>query len=218
MKKLMIALAVLGIAGFASADLLDGTFTGIATNSGTALNQDDAGELDQGWFVASTGFVQPTGTEMAWTRPDATATYSGSIGQIWSDTLTGNQQLTFDFTLLDIADLTTPTLHIEILAVDAGGFFRNGFPANDNLVTSISEWAIDLTTQSVGTYTSSAINFTPTAASSYYGIRMSFEVAADGGGADNIAIDNVSIVPEPATVGMLGLGALVSLLVRRIRG
>ncbi len=36
--------------------------------------------------------------------------------------------------------------------------------------------------------------------------------------AENDLVFSGTVVPEPATVGMLGLGALVSLLVRRIRG
>jgi len=44
-------------------------------------------------------------------------------------------------------------------------------------------------------------------------------LAAAGAGAERIDVDNFDIVavPEPATVGMLGLGALVALMVRRIR-
>ena len=34
---------------------------------------------------------------------------------------------------------------------------------------------------------------------------------------DNVSMD-VNVIPEPATVGMLGLGALVALLIRRVRG
>lgn len=35
---------------------------------------------------------------------------------------------------------------------------------------------------------------------------------------DNITIYDTTVVPEPATVGMLGLGALITLVVRRMRG
>ncbi len=42
-------------------------------------------------------------------------------------------------------------------------------------------------------------------------------VAVVGHGALTLGVDNVDIVPEPATVGLLGLGALIALMVRRIR-
>jgi len=42
-------------------------------------------------------------------------------------------------------------------------------------------------------------------------------VAVVGRGALTLGVDNVDIVPEPATVGLVGLGSLVALLVRRIR-
>ena len=54
-------------------------------------------------------------------------------------------------------------------------------------------------------------------AGSYYVLMQSDEGAVNGiDGRPELLVD-ITIVPEPATVGMLGLGALVALLVRKIR-
>ena len=48
----------------------------------------------------------------------------------------------------------------------------------------------------------------------YIGIKIKGDVGGVAG--NTLSLNNV-VVPEPATVGMLGLGALIALLVRRIR-
>jgi hypothetical protein len=50
--------------------------------------------------------------------------------------------------------------------------------------------------------------------------RVSFTDPLEGGGTGNAVVESVTvnaIIPEPATLGMLGLGALVTLVLRRMR-
>jgi len=55
-------------------------------------------------------------------------------------------------------------------------------------------------------------------AGSYYVFIQSDEGAANGiNGRPELLVD-ITVIPEPATVGLLGMGALVALLVRKIRG
>jgi hypothetical protein len=48
--------------------------------------------------------------------------------------------------------------------------------------------------------------------------RLTFSIYANGQNEKINGFELVQVVPEPATVGMLGLGALVTLLIRRMRG
>jgi len=65
-----------------------------------------------------------------------------------------------------------------------------------------------------GTFTHS---FTVAADDEYIGLIIASRDGNSGGGGASVAFDvtNISIIPEPATIGMLGFGALVSLLIRR---
>lgn len=106
---------------------------------------------------------------------------------------------------------TGEALHISFdQAVTITGLDFRNFEDGENInviigtTTNTVAWA-DLTNQS-----SDFVTNLSWAVSS--GTTISFEVV---GLADIIAVDAITVVPEPATVGMLGLGGLLAIMIRR---
>ncbi len=68
----------------------------------------------------------------------------------------------------------------------------------------------DFTVGAEATYTTSELDL-----SSYDGLVVAFGMKPGFGGEREAWVDNVSVVPEPATMSLLGLGGLVALRRRR---
>jgi hypothetical protein len=209
---------MLAIAGFVSANIVDGGFDAAVYKGSDFIDADI--DLDNGWVQARNNWTIVAGA-MEKTKGSA----GKGLGQAFTFSGTGTRTLKFDF--VNAIAGTSANSQVYLIGMTGSGNYVTG---NGNDEVKIGD-LLGLSKQpgTGGNYTPSYLISTVVTATggdgtfflsftasdtyaSYY-----FAVASGDNGVGSFTIDNVSIVPEPATVGMLGLGALVALLVRRIR-
>ncbi len=226
MKKMMMLIALIAVAGIAGASLINGDFTDTTLNTATRI--DPTVGTDAGWYQ-----------NLKWSLDGSVGKYRGNgganrrLGQMYSDSLsTGTYTLEFDWTYAAASGLWTDgDMHIVMygsalagsgMVLQDGLYLNQGYDTFGNAVGGSAnqvELLNDKTVFSGGAGFTDSGHFSVTfeADASYqtytFGITFGSNALTDG------TIDNVTItpVPEPATIGMLGLGSLVALMVRRLR-
>lgn len=219
MKKLVLGMVIAAAAFAVQADLVNGTFTnGIVENRATVT----LSHVDLGWYN-STGVISDNLGYLELGRGQFN-NQNYWHGQIWTDNnaTTGSQDVNFDVVLDQYSSgVSGAQVLIEIYGSDTAttvtpfDLQEGSAPGMDTAFTQIGSRLVYDVSGGTGSY-SASLNF----GSGYDYLAMRIGIYAtgqDGGWGEDIGIDNVSIVPEPATVGMLGLGALVALMTRRVR-
>lgn len=223
MKKWTIVIIAIVAVFAAQADLVNGGFdTGIVENRATIT----LSHVDLGWYNSTGVITDNLGyLELGRSQFNTTDYWHGQIFTDNNSTL-GSQTVAFDVVLDEYStkSVTGAQVLIEIWGSDTAttvtpfDLQEGSAPAMDAAFTQIGSRLVYDVSGGLGSY-SQTLDFGSTGYD-YIAIRIGvYATGLDGGWGEDIGIDNVSItaVPEPATVGMLGLGALVSLLVRRIR-
>lgn len=229
MKKWIVTILAVMSALVVQADLLNGGFD---TDDGNPNISGSLGAsaLDTGWHFNNAGNLQLSKTpymEMGRSEWNTAIYYNA---QLWTDVanMTGSGNVSFDVVLDEYTtkSVTGAGVTIEVYgANDALTGANWEFDTDEGAAPSMgSKWSLILSdtvdvSGGLGSYSTVSGTF---ADYNYLGIRIGiYATGQDGGWGEDIGIDNISVstvaVPEPATVGMLGLGALVSIFVRRIR-
>lgn len=186
MKKLTLSLSVLAMAGVASASLL--VPNGDFETPGGAL-----------WAAADgpATFSYPTtgGNPDGYGVIDATTGWGVLVGDLdlASNGLSGGDLVTITYDILDLAD-DTALSGIKIESWNGAGHISN---TGDVLLDPTTSWQtvqFDYTIESTATF----LKFVP--------------LSVAGG---NVGFDNVGVVPEPATLGLVGLAGGAMLFMRR---
>ncbi len=226
MKKLITLIAVVAITGVAAADIIkDWNFTAgaFSRTSSAALNLQNSGVADDtGWAV----YPEVWSYDAANNEADADVGGAGwagfrSIGQVIKTadvraySATDALQLKYDAAWTGGDDAT---LRVEIFGSSdtsfGGGLRLNYGGGLNNAVSlgSVDQVLSAATGVGTGTLDASIADW-----SSYTYLVVRISVGGAPGPVGTLDINSVDIVPEPATVGMLGLGAFVALIVRRVR-
>jgi hypothetical protein len=226
--------------GAGAAILIDGSFTNaleVSLDSNSISHNGPYDQTDVGW-VRST--IEPgnnytydtvTGT-LRWgpsgsVYGTSTTSFGQALGQINTDNKATTGEISFDF-VIDALDLNggseTLSMAIEVLywnGTDQTANNKidllNGNPA-DSWWTSLG-FVQTATITGAGTYTTGTVDL-----GSGYDVVAVRYVPLDNGTAgwmDYVTVSSISVnstVPEPATIGMLGFGMLVTLGIRRFRG
>lgn len=229
----LLAVAAMGVTGLQAQIVVDGGASGFAAIGSDANDLLDEANAGAGWI----GFAAGTPENNAWDPVSNaavrdTSLNSGSargLGQInaglTNPFATGSYTFTFDYTS---SGSTGMSLQYELWSWEnISGNPATGFGsgqrlnlANTNIPGDGSNWdvtplvsgTIDLGTSANGNVTQ---NFSVTTAlgnGDYWGVRFYTENLS---GSDSAAISNVTIIPEPGSLALLGLGATALLLRRR---
>ena len=193
MKKLTVSLALLAMAGVASANILvpngdfeaggaDWEVAGPATPSFPATGGNGGGyaALDSGtgWgvLVSNGGAPLPL-------------SYFG-LGLAPGDTIT------VEMDMIELAD-PTGTGGIKMESWTASGVISDSGDMNKGITSEWATYSWDYTIAAGATH----LKFVPLSVSG-----------------DHVGFDNVGVVPEPATLGLLGIAGLSIFVIRRMRG
>ena len=220
MKKLLIALAILAVASVAQAEIL-ATWNFQGTNStgvfgdGSMAGTIVAANIDSAVLSFGTDFVASTSGNNL--RANGTGWSAGGAGSALDLNGGGYIQLLltassgYELTVTDIAGRTagsgTGIGGAQRWAANSNGgayswVVEEGVTAND----TAAAWDI---TDTTGSTVGLRIFASPTAAAGSWGF-------AGNASAESIII-NGTVIPEPATMSLLGLGALAMVLRRKIR-
>ncbi len=214
MKKLMILIAMLAIAGTVSAALVTNGDFSSADRSDLTIKP--TGEMDV-WAYQSLDMHIVNG-ELSRTNGA-----SGAGFLIIADNVqgfTGEMTLDFDYSWID-TEGGIDVDNADFVMVQVYGWTKDPLTTTEKMVTYATTVPANaavlldvILDEGTGQFVSTSFDMTGI---NNYGIR--FISNGFDNSIDTLTIDNVemNVVPEPATVGMLGLGALVALLVRRVR-
>ncbi len=208
MKKLMILIAMFVIAGVASADVMNGDFSFAPMGEDNSLDGDT--DMDQGWFrnvqASTDAWTIIAGEAVRGT--DEGASHRG-FGQMF--THAGS----VSFVKFDYDAFAGNGLQVILVGYTGSGSYNSndGFRTANTAIPTGDNYTITTLVNETIASGSGSIQYDFTAGA-YDNYAIKFLAKGDDGAA---TVDNVTVVPEPATVGMLGLGALVALAIRRIR-
>ena len=233
MKKLLAGLSVLAMAFTASADLIinaDGTTTyNFNSWDGTA------GPAD--WDISASALIF-IGTDLGSSTAGGVRAYqdtAGSLGHSLGALGTGTYPaFTFGLTIQNNTGLEITSL---ALGFDVWQYRLNsgGRPSTITFSNSVGFSDVVFTAEatgtggakqpplSVGSAYSQSLSGLSIANGSSFTLEWAYDRGGGSGSAQGMAIDNVSItagttaIPEPATMGLLGLGALAIALRRKMR-
>lgn len=207
MKKLLVILAVLAVASIAQAELLaTWTFPGDGT-SGDAVEESGAANIDQVSFSALSRVELNQNTT------------SGFSGNNWIETDNG---MLFTVTVNSGYEIANTALAGRINGSNTGPanliWSVNGVDvagATASPLYSIADWSSTIGTLDSGVNTLllhavDNVNITSGTVASSGSIRLQTSMTISGD-------VQASAVPEPATMSLLGLGALAMVLRRKIR-
>jgi hypothetical protein len=244
---LVIALAGFALTvSTARASVVSGTHVDVAGTTGTNVNITAAGTLDWAYWdtSASSGISLPTNSKNGGTAISDASTVGGGTGRgsssdteamftftdgtsLTSGTAPGsgfgvsgifNNQLGSINTGISLA-ITLPTTDMYTIYLWTAEHRATGqLTVSLNGATSY----IAETTDTLGPNPKTSYLYTLTAKADTIGDVLNIELlttATDGNAYSTSVISGVAIsaVPEPATIGMLGLGTLVAVLIRRTR-
>ncbi len=237
MKKLMMMIAMFAIAGVASAALLNGDFS-----SGSGIMAKDSSivhmgvDADEGWWgegaYSTTETTAGQGGANGWlklTQRYGNSCYAGQYFDVGSLVVGQNYQLEFWYQVNGDLDNSDNVLSFTVgedngansgtTAWDRNNTNQRWQPKSGAVSTAdVLGETRDITGGTIGWTKVTSGNFQIDAGDEHIFVGLYIDnVRTDGSNEGFVGFDSVSIVPEPATVGMLGLGALVALLIRRIR-
>ncbi len=233
MKKLMILIAMFAIAGTVSAGLVSdpGFDSGITyvtnLNAGAVANNLDTG-YDIGEYNAADGWVHAGNvTDLGGYVSINNASGARAVGAVIHDQAATTGSMSFTVDLLDIAGDVQSGTSITMFAYGMGAgwstktwddYLAFAYVAPAKLIDAGGAVLLSQTitlSEITGAWDTFTADIDLGVGYEYVAVYL----VANGIGGSGVGVDNLDIVavPEPATVGMLGLGALVALLIRRVR-
>lgn len=220
MKKFITLIAILAIAGTASADLLDGDFQNgsLAANVSGAIVGDN--HLNIGWVNNQQFAIMTNGANIyidngwtSWTQPNALASQY-SFGQCWSDSGLGATDVV-KFDVVDEAYLSSvpdPKIFVEVFGAASAPTWEKLRVSNSTnyddgaLYVPLLYEDIDVSGGN-GSYNTASADLS---GYPYYAIRVSGKTSNEAWTGGFVGLDNFTIVPipEPTLLVLLGLGVL----------
>ena len=203
------------LSGFTcQADVVNGSFDSPVIYDASSINV--SSDSDQGWHAyASSYYTVSSYNDL---EIDGLMESSGYwFGQIYTDDYFtyGNGVLSFDVTLWP-RGITGAMFEFEIYGTDSTDMTDTALLLNADSSVAGSAWTfLDSGYESVSNIGSHQTSLTfGSTAYKYLGVRFRFTGSNPSDA--NYAVDNISVVPEPAAAMLVGLGGFVALIGSRI--
>ncbi len=213
MKKHLILLLSLIIASASFADVANGDFSVDSVADASSINV--ANHLDIGWSAHAASEY-----DLQYEDMDSPFTAESWFGQIFTDNGATYGAATLEFDISYFNDITSAMFSYAIYGTDSTDEAATSLSLNTdgNPLGPGTAWTLlDSGSMSVtGTSENHQENFNMSTAYDYIAIRFSFDVSGSTTRDSGIAADNISVVPEPATIGLLGIGGALMLVTSRI--
>jgi len=217
MKKYFILALGLLLAPSIWADVENGDFSSNSLTDDSSINVAD--NLDDGWLASSASLYDLSESDIY--RSTELTTASSWFGQIYTDNGSTYGTGTLEFDVNFFNDLTGGMFEYAVYGTDSTDSTATSFALNTDgsPLGSGSAWTLlDSGSVSItGTMTDhqETLNMGST---SYDYLAVRFKMsAATAGRASGMSTDNISVIPEPATIGLLCIGCLLTLTTSRIR-
>lgn len=216
MKKILVVLfAVATLAMIASANLVD---TGISTTPG---GDDNLNHLNSGlgWYTGETATWDLSGGN--YVRNTTGGINLSGFGQVADTTglTSGDTTLEIDYLWIDADDDDSFTVSFYGYTHIGGSTAWGGSDAWHLNVGGAPEGSARYDVDALVTYDTSVAEGSGTLQYNVGDLTgydyIAVRVAASWGAGDTASVSRIEGVPEPATIGVLGLGGLLAMLLRR---
>ena len=220
MKKYFILALGLLLAPAIWADVENGDFSSNTLAEASTINVAD--DVDDGWSAYAASEYDLSEGDIY--RDDNNVTTAGSwFGQIFTDNHSTYGEGTLEFDITWINDLSGAMFNYAIYGTDSTDSTATSFALNTdgNPLGSGSAWNLldsgSISISEIMTDHQEDLNLGSTSYD-YIAVRFSFDAPrASSRQPGSIAADNISVIPEPATIGLLCIGCVLTLTTSRIR-
>lgn len=208
---LILLLGALAASGYA--DVVNGQVDDQILYDASSINVAD--DLDIGWSAYAASEYDLSVNDI-YSPAGFLATDGYWVGQIYTDNYQtyGNGTLSFDISYLT-RGLTSSMFKYAIYGTDSTDSTDTAFSLTAESSPAGSAWTeIASGEVAIPSANSYEANFTSDAYK-YLAVRFRFSGPAPNPG--GLAADNISVVPEPAAIGLLALGGITTLIMNRRR-
>ena len=211
MKKIiLIGLFLISFRGSARAEVINGQLNDEILYDANSINVES--DVDQGWHARSASLYDLSYNDIWSTGLMNQPGYW--FGQIFTDNYAtyGDGALSFKVTFIGRDD--GAMFQYAIFGTDETNASSTALALNTDSNPTGSAW----TTISSGAIATSRIrdyqvNFSMDEKFKYLGVRFRFTGNTGG----DTAVDNISVIPEPAAIGLISLGGIVTLVTNRLK-
>ncbi len=220
MKKCFVLILGLAVASVAFADVGNGDFDDDSLNGASSINV--AVNVDNGWYAHASDEYDVDQNDL-YREYNGSTTEHSWFGQIYTDNKSTYGSGTLLFSISYLVAIDSAAFKYEIYGTDSTNETATSFALNvsDDPRGSSTAWNIldsgsvdidvDVEIDGDSDFYQKSLSLGSTSYN-YIAVRFTLDVLADDG---SLAVDEISVVPEPSTATMLAFVGGLAFLIRR---